>query len=270
VERDTAEGGQVLDPWRAPGYEKALGAALADDLRAPEVGGDEASGWVPLPEYVAPQSLPAGVDSLAEHVTAPPVLARRLAQIGLVEDHEAGAGLQAALLPGQRLVTREGDLWRWDGFRARAEDAPSAAALRLQQLNRLEDLKQQVAHATARAEGATAAHEALRRRLSELTEADRQAREARRAADAARGEASRALSRAEADQTLAQSKLESMGLAVSRHEEEALAARQSLTEAEKARSRTSPICHCAGRGGGREAHRRGGAHDDDVQTLRAG
>ena len=34
VERDTAEGGQVLDQLRvAPGLEEALGAALADDLR---------------------------------------------------------------------------------------------------------------------------------------------------------------------------------------------------------------------------------------------
>ena len=48
-----------------------------------------------------------------------------------------GPALQAALRPGQRLVSPEGDLWRWDGFRAAAEDAPSAAALRLQQLNRL-------------------------------------------------------------------------------------------------------------------------------------
>ena len=47
VERDTAEGGQVLDLLRvASGYEKALGAALADDLRAPLVEGDGPSGWV--------------------------------------------------------------------------------------------------------------------------------------------------------------------------------------------------------------------------------
>ncbi len=55
---------------------------------------------------------------------------------------DEGARLQPLLKPGQRLVSVEGDLWRWDGFRAWAEDAPSAAALRLQQLNRLEALKQ--------------------------------------------------------------------------------------------------------------------------------
>jgi chromosome segregation protein len=232
VARDTAEGGQIMDRLQvAPGYEKALGAALADDLRAPEVEEDGPSGWRALPGYGAPQTLPEGVAALGNHVTAPPVLARRLAQIGLIEPEEA-ARLQPLLRPGQRLVSREGDLWRWDGFRTWAEDAPSAAALRLEQLNRLEDLKQQLEHATARAEGALRAHETLRADLAARSEEDRAAREARRAADQAVTEASRALSRAEADRSLAASKLESSSLAVNRHEEEAMAARKALAEAE--------------------------------------
>ena len=50
VERDTKEGGQVLDLLRVQGgYEKALGAALADDLRAPQVDAAGRSGgnWEP-------------------------------------------------------------------------------------------------------------------------------------------------------------------------------------------------------------------------------
>ena len=234
VDRDTAEGGQILDDLNvARGYEKALGAALADDLRAPEVGADGPTGWTCLPDYPAPQPLPEGVVPLSDHVRAPGVLARRLAQIGLV-DADRGSSLQAALKPGQRLVSIEGDLWRWDGFRAWAEDAPSAAALRLEQLNRLEELKQQLAHATARAEGAAQAHEMLRARLVELTEADKAARAARRDSDAAMAAASRALSRAEADRNLAASRLETMTLAVSRHDEEAAAASAALAEAEAA------------------------------------
>jgi len=234
VQRDTAEGGQVMDRLRvAPGYELALGAALADDLRAPEVAADGPSGWTILQAYAVPQPLPEGVRALASHVSVPEVLARRMAQIGLVEAAE-GARLQAQLKPGQRLVSRAGDLWRWDGFRARAEDAPSAAALRLQQLNRLEDLKQQFEHATARAEGALRAHEMLRAALTRRSEEDRAAREARRAADTALNEANRALSRAEADRNLAHSRLDALGLAVTRHEEEAMAARAGLAEAETA------------------------------------
>jgi chromosome segregation protein len=234
VNRDTAEGGQVLDLLRVrSGYEKALGAALADDLRAPALDGKGGSGWALLPGYASPQTLPEGVAALTAHVTVPEVLARRMAQVGLV-DRADGARLQAALKPGQRLVSVEGDLWRWDGFRTRAEDAPSAAALRLQQLNRLEALKQELEEATARAEGAARAHEVLKARLAETTAADAAARDARRRADQAVTEAGRALSRAEADRDIAGGRLESLKLAVARHEDAAMEARQALRAAERA------------------------------------
>ncbi|MDJ0629636.1 MAG: chromosome segregation protein SMC [Rhodobacter sp.] len=232
VQRDTAEGGQVLDLLRVTsGYEKALGAALADDLRAPAVAAGGRSGWAMLPGYADPQVLPKGVQALSNFVTVPEVLARRMAQIGLVAA-EDGPRLQAQLKPGQRLVSEAGDLWRWDGFRAGAEDAPSAAALRLQQLNRLEELKQTLEQANARAEGASRAHEVLTAQLAELTEADRVARDVRRGADARMAEASRTLSRAEADRNIAAGKLESLRLAAARHDDDAQAARGALRKAE--------------------------------------
>ena len=234
LERDTAEGGQILDRLQVEqGFEKALGAALADDLRAPEVAGDGPSGWSVLPPYDSDQPLPGGVTPLTRHVSVPDVLVRRMSQIGLVEAEDA-MRLQPLLKPGQRLVSPEGDLWRWDGYRAWAEDAPSAAALRLQQLNRLEELKQTLEQASQRAEGARGAHETLTARLAELTEADRAARAARREADQLVADAGRALSRAEADRNLAQGRLESLGLAVKRHEDEAMGARARVLEAERA------------------------------------
>lgn len=234
VERDTQEGGQVLDLLRVEGgYEKALGAALADDLRAPAVEADAKSGWAVLPGYQQPQSLPAGVKALTNYVSVPEVLVRRMGQVGLV-DQADGPRLQAELMPGQRLVSFEGDLWRWDGFRAGAEDAPSAAALRLQQLNRLVELKRDLEERNAQAVGAAQAHDTLTAHLAELTAADQAARQARRDADRLVAEANRAASRAEADRNLAEGKLESSGLAVARHEEEAMAARQALSAAEKA------------------------------------
>jgi chromosome segregation protein len=234
VERDTAEGGQILDRLQVQqGFEKALGAALADDLRAPEVEEDGPSGWAVLPRYDREQPLPKGVTPLTQHVSVPDVLARRMGQIGLV-DSDDGPRLQPLLNPGQRLVSPEGDLWRWDGYRAWAEDAPSAAALRLQQLNRLEELKQELERASSRAEGARAAHDTLTALLAEQARADQAARDARRAADTAVADANRALSRAEADRNLAQGRLESLGLAVARHEEEAMNARAQMIEAERA------------------------------------
>ena len=234
VERDTAEGGQVLDLLRVEsGYEKALGAALADDLRAPAIGPDAASGWATLSPYLTAQPLPDGVAPLTKFVDVPEVLGRRMNQVGLVR-REEGAQLQAVLKPGQRLVSLEGDVWRWDGFRAASEDAPSAAALRLQQLNRLVELKRDLEEVNATAIGAAQAHETLTRYLAELSAADQAARQARRDADRLVAEANRAASRAEADRNLSEGKLESSGLAVKRHEEEAVNARRALVEAERA------------------------------------
>lgn len=233
VERDTAEGGQVLDLVRVDGgFEKALGAALADDLRAPAVAADASSGWVALSAYATPQALPDGVDTLSAHVTVPDVLQRRMDQVGLVAARD-GARLQAQLKPGQRLVSLEGDLWRWDGFRAGAEDAPSAAALRLQQLNRLVELKRDLEEVQATATGAAQAHDVLTARLAALTEADAQARAARRAADAQVAAVNRALARAEADRDLAAGKREASTVALARFEDEAAAARATLLEAER-------------------------------------
>ena len=234
VDREAQAGHQILDRLVVePGLEQALGAALADDLRAPEAGAGDRSGWGLLEPYLTPQPLPAGAARLADHVDAPDVLARRLSQIGLVS-REMGFQLQESLLPGQRLVSREGDLWRWDGFRAGADDAPSAAALRLQQLNRLQQLKGDLSQAEARATGARSAHEALQARLADLARADQMAREARRSADQRLAEADRAMSRAEAERALAEGKREAARLSVSRYEEEVFAARSRLREAEAA------------------------------------
>ncbi|WP_121061367.1 chromosome segregation SMC family protein [Chachezhania antarctica] len=234
VARDDGAEGQVLDQVSvASGFEKALGAALADDLRAPVVGADGPSGWVTLPGYDDAQPLPDGATPLAPQVTAPDALGRRIAQVGIVS-REDGARLQAALRPGQRLVSREGDLWRWDGFRAWAEDAPNAAALRLEQINKLAAMRKDLDAAEARAAAARDAHEALNRELAEKTEADKAARAARRAADTKVAEASRALSRAESDLNLARGKQETLGLAVTRYREEAMSAKAQLAEAEAA------------------------------------
>jgi chromosome segregation protein len=120
-------------------------------------------------------------------VRAPRQLARRLAQIGIVEAAD-GPRLQALLAPGQRLVTRDGALWRWDGLTASA-DAPTAAALRLAQKNRLAELEGEALAATKslRAAEALAATEAAVRQRVETEKAARQAwRDAQNAVGAAR------------------------------------------------------------------------------------
>ena len=232
VERSRGECDQLLDQVHVEsGYEKALGAALADDLKAPAVTAEGLSGWAQLQEYDTPPRLPEGVESFGQYVTVPGVLNRRIAQVGLVTAEE-GARLHWLLLPGQRLVSRYGDLWRWDGFRAAAKDAPSAAALALEQRNRLQALQSQLKEAQAEASQAETTYQALVEQLQTLTKTDQETRQARQAADRVMADAGRALSRAEAERNLAGGRVEALALAVKRYAEEASDARVQLREAQ--------------------------------------
>jgi len=128
------------------GFEKALGAALGDDLDAP-VDQSAPMRWSGADVDPSDPKLPDGVTALAQHVKAPPQLARRLAQIGVV-DRAQGPRLAALLKPGQRLVSREGDFWRWDGF-AVAAHAPTGAARRLAERGRLQAIESELEAARA-------------------------------------------------------------------------------------------------------------------------
>jgi chromosome segregation protein len=232
ISRDRDTGAQLIDNVRATaGYEAALGAALADDLKAPIVGPEGVSGWAHLADYSASVQLPNGAESLETYVTAPEVLSRRLSQIGLVL-REDGARLQKDLKPGQRLVSVEGDLWRWDGYRAGADDTPTEAALRLQQENRLLALKKTYVQADAKAKAARDAFDLAHATLQAATEADHEARRNRKKADDAATDATRQMSRAEADRDMLSGKLEMLQLAKARLEEESAAARAAFIEAE--------------------------------------
>ena len=218
LERDRGDGTRMLDLVRVEaGYEQALGAALADDLRAPLA--DDGSGWVTLAPYDDASKLNTGITALAEHVTAPDALARRLAQIGLVNAAD-GARLQPGLRPGQRLVSPEGDVWRWDGLYIAASDAPSATALRLQQINRLEVLRDDLAQLDTRRDALQATHATRKARLDDLAQGERSAREARRAADQRLTEATRTLSRSESARAGAANRLEAATAQLDRLQQE--------------------------------------------------
>jgi chromosome segregation protein len=130
------------------GYEAALGAALGDDLSA-SLDAAAPRSWQAPPNNPLPPKLPAGAEPLSRFVVAPPALACRLAQIGVVADEGMAALLIARLVQGQRLVTKAGALWRWDGFKKSA-DAPAAAVSQLLQMSRLRELEAELAtHETA-------------------------------------------------------------------------------------------------------------------------
>ena len=139
----------VVDHIRvSPGYETALGAALGDDLEAP-IAPEASIHWRRMDVSVEDHALPADAEPLVMHAEAPPELARRLRQIGVVARAD-GARLQPHLKPGQRLVSREGDLWRWDGFVA-AADGVTPAAQRLAHKKRLLELDRKAAEVLAAA-----------------------------------------------------------------------------------------------------------------------
>ena len=146
----------------APGFEAALGAALGDDLSASAEETAPAY-WRTLPDLDDAPALPAGTEPLSRFVTAPPALARRLSQTGVIGDENGGgAARQAELARGQRLVSRAGDLWRWDGYSAKAGAAAMPAALRLTQRNRLDELEREnIAIAAALAEAQTRCEAAI-------------------------------------------------------------------------------------------------------------
>ncbi len=196
------------------GYEKALGAALGDDLDAP-VDASAPMHWSAVAADASDPALPAGAEPLTDYVKAPAQLARRLKQIGVV-NRAAAAKLAGSLKAGQRLVSREGDLWRWDGFVAAAH-APTGAAQRLAHRSRIAEIDgelgaaraeiaekhrtlesaQATFHAASSTEIETRARERdLNRqaaRLSALTEARSRLISSRNEATGAKAEAERAL-----------------------------------------------------------------------------
>jgi chromosome segregation protein len=161
------------------GFETALGAALGDDLEASSDAGAPLHWAGPIPSEGDP-ALPDGATPLASHVRGSVLLERRLNQIGLVEKTD-GARLQSLLKPGQRLVSRQGDLWRWDGLVA-AADAPSAAAQRLAQRNRLAELDAELNDARSARNSLKADAAALAEALEQARSAERQKREGWRTA----------------------------------------------------------------------------------------
>ena len=165
----------VLEKIRVErGFETALGAALGEDLDVPLDRAAPAH-WAEIAPGGDDPALPAGARPLSQVVDAPPQLARRLAQIGIVDEAD-GPRLRGLLKAGQRLVSPGGALWRWDGLTASA-DAPTAAALRLQQKNRLAELEAEATEATRLVRAAEAALAEAEARVRQAVDGEKAARD---------------------------------------------------------------------------------------------
>jgi chromosome segregation protein len=191
----------------AAGFEAALAAAFGADLDAaldPAAPAFWAGAGARAPEW------PKGARPLADHVRVPPALAARLALTALV-DASQGDRLQRRLPPGARLVSKAGDLWRWDGYTQRA-GASRPAEARLAQRARLAVLQAEISRLKPNHEAAQAAHGQAATNLADAEERLRAARLAEGQADMA-------------------AELERQTLAAAHRTEEERQARRSQTQA---------------------------------------
>jgi chromosome segregation protein len=213
------------------GYEKALGAALGDDLDAP-IDKSAPMRWGGANLDASDPELPKGATALSRFVQGPPEMARRLAQIGVVERAD-GPKLVAMLKPGQRLVSREGDFWRWDGFAATAH-APTRAARRLAERGRLQAIEGELQAARSDMEAKQRAVATAEAAVAEAAAAESAAREhwreAQHATDAAR-ECHAAAERESGRNTARVSALKEAKQRTTSSSDEALAARKEVEKA---------------------------------------
>jgi len=180
------KGDRIIDSLTvAPGYERALAAALGDDL---QIGLDaqEKARWTGAAILPDDPALPEGTEALAARVTAPEALARRLAQIA-VADTDEGQPLRV----GQRLVTRDGQMRRWDGLVIAEGGADTAE--RLIRLNRLEAIAAERPGVQAAVDVAQAALAAAEEALRTANGEERLARQAASEAETALRAADRTL-----------------------------------------------------------------------------
>ena len=171
-----------------PGYERALAAALGEDVDA-AIGGEGPRRWQGSSPLADDPALADGLAPLTDHVEAPPEVERRLRQVGVCDVDEG-----QLLAVGQRLVTRDGQLRRWDGFVSTGGGA--AAAERLIRSNRLAELagelpslERALTDAQAERNSAIQAVDGFRTVAEEArsaaAEAEKEARESARAGDTA-------------------------------------------------------------------------------------
>jgi chromosome segregation protein len=228
---------RMVDQLDVPaGLEAALGAVLGAELES-AADTDAARHWRNLPPLERQPPLPEGCTPLAALVTAPPALGRALSQIGLAEHAEMADQVQPVLRPGQALVSREGAVWRWDGYTIKA-GTRTAAAVRLEQRNRLTGLRARLA--AAESEAAASRDAAATAEAAERTaraEGEATERSARAAADAAEAEATRAeglarTARRDAEQRLEHARAAAAALAAQATQ---AAARLAATEEQAAR-----------------------------------
>jgi chromosome segregation protein len=224
----------MVDALSVPaGLETALGAALGEELSS-AADLTAARHWRELPPLDPLPRLPGGATPFDGLVQGPLALTRALSQIGLIDDDVTGDALQPALAPGQMLVSEEGAVWRWDGYTIRG-GTPTAAAVRLQQRNRLSMLRGNLRDADARAKIARDVYVAAYGAEQDAIVGEQRARAARREAEQGAERARLAAQRLQAQATTVGVRLNGLGEQIRAQREEHAVAAEAEARAREAR-----------------------------------
>jgi len=133
------EGGQNNNPIIdyldfEEGYEKAVAAVFSDELIA-SINEEQVSHWRIL-SHDKNTTFPENIKKFSTFIKGPENLKKKLDFIGLIDDKSNILTLQNSLLPGQVLVSLEGEIWRWDGYVSKGKQNSSTKAVLEQLKNR--------------------------------------------------------------------------------------------------------------------------------------
>tara|TARA_B100001287_G_C22680114_1_gene529851 strand:- start:238 stop:2883 length:2646 start_codon:yes stop_codon:yes gene_type:complete len=115
------------------GLEQAVAAVFSDELIA-SIDEKEASFWRKLDFEESVFS--KDIVKFSSLIKAPENLKKKLEFIGLIENKDNVLGLQKELKSGQIMVSRSGEIWRWDGYVSRGKQNNSTKAILDQLKNR--------------------------------------------------------------------------------------------------------------------------------------
>ena len=192
------------DVSAAPGFEKALAAFMGPTATAAlnkSLGSEAPAVWTSIGQDKPHADLtwPETVVPLAEQVEGPAALTRAFYSCGVADSIDAANRLQPQLSFGQILTSRDGGIWRWDGYAALPGAEERAAAERMAQVKRLEALDTQVAAANDALKTAQAAFEEARRAKQSQEQASNRAAQDLAMAQRQEREAETAVLKAEKD-----------------------------------------------------------------------
>jgi chromosome segregation protein len=243
-----SDGAKAIDRIKVqPGYERAFAAALGDDVNA-TIGGATGRRWnkigrhpelvsgsiaphdpsVSIAEWMLKQVQHDDVSRLLQFVDAPDELAARMAMV-IVSDSDDGRDLAI----GERLVTRDGRLRRWDGFVA--DDDGATTAEQLVRANRLAALEALLPQAEAGVSGREAALAELNGTIAAAQSALRDAQALAQSAESALRQALRDADRAEDALTRRRNASEALADRMAAADAEIKVAKGDLADAERAR-----------------------------------